>query len=93
MSCRSGTVTRYLVSFIFTVVGSSVRITDIFASCCERVKANTMSSNDTTPVDEQQHIDEQTFGDASVRIVVDEATQERLREAHRNRVIRRVVCL
>ncbi|ERG97757.1 MAG: hypothetical protein J07HQX50_01785 [Haloquadratum sp. J07HQX50] len=52
-----------------------------------------MSSNDTTPVDEQQHIDEQTFGDASVRIVVDEATQERLREAHRNRVIRRVVCL
>ena len=41
-----------------------------------------MSANDTTAVEEEEHIDTQTFGDSTVRIGVDEATAELCREAH-----------
>ena len=41
-----------------------------------------MSANDTTAVDEEEHIDTQTFGDSSVRIAVDEQTAEACHEAH-----------
>jgi hypothetical protein len=40
-----------------------------------------MSANDTTTVDEEEHIDKQTFGDSTVRIVVDEEVAEACREA------------
>lgn len=42
-----------------------------------------MTMSDTpTAVDPTEPIDSQTFGDATVRIVIDEATDERLREAY-----------
>lgn len=41
-----------------------------------------MSSNDTPTVDEEEHIDKQTFGESAVRIAVSEETAEACREAH-----------
>jgi hypothetical protein len=40
-----------------------------------------MSANNPTAVDEDEHIDKQTFGEAAVRIAVSEETAEACREA------------
>jgi hypothetical protein len=41
-----------------------------------------MSSNDPPTVNEEKHIDKQTFGESAVRIAVSEETAEACREAH-----------
>ena len=41
-----------------------------------------MSSNETPTVDEEEHIDKQTFGESAVRIAVSEETAEACREAY-----------